>query len=89
MTTEESVVDKRRLWNMAKVARRLKVGSRRAGQLVDQGRLPVAVLTPLGRLFDPLAVEQFARQHARKPRTALAASGGGKRGGQDVEENCR
>ena len=89
MTTEESVVDKRRLWNMAKVARRLKVGSRRAGQLVDQGRLPVAVLTPLGRLFDPLVVEQFAKQHARKPRTALAASGGPNEAGGTPKRNSR
>ena len=77
MTAGHSPVDLRNLWTLVKVGRRFAVGPRRAGQLVDQGLLPVAVLTPLGRLFDPVVVERIAQQHAHNPRTALAAAGAG------------
>lgn len=47
------------------VARQLGISAVRVRQFADEGRLP-SILTPLGRLYDPLEVEQF--QSARLAR---------------------
>lgn len=63
-----------RLLSSGEVARVLGVSRERVLQLVAAGRLRPAALDGYGRrMFDPVEVEQLARERSRRPRGGSGA----------------
>ena len=55
----------KKLLTTSAVARRIGISQQRVQEFVKEGRLAVALETPLGRLFDSAAVDKFCTERKR------------------------
>lgn len=64
------------LLTASQVARQLDLSAERVRQLARQGKLPPAERTPLGQLWDSIAVDRFAEQRCPADVTTHSDRGG-------------